>query len=286
MAKSNIHTRLVGVFLLASTLLAGCEGRLTEAMSTETEAPSVVLAADKLVETRIERKVTEFEDGLKKSPDQYQKTVFEVPQSRRDQPYTIPELVSTYRELVPINRNRVNVHARRKVFIRWLAARHRSAEFQEMEATGAAEFAKRERFIRLTNRQAVQEYEAYLITKVAQKLSGDPVSFDDASVSIRLTNGIMVRHAERRERWESETKALRQSIVDANELATRFSAEQNAGVASTVDATATVSPTAPLTAQDRELANAWNDALEDKDPLPEHIMAFFDMLLQPKYEVF
>lgn len=221
----------------------------------------------------------------------FRKFSLAAPVSEGKSSYKIPDLIKAYRELVPREKG-LNFQAHMQVFLRWLAIRYQSPAFR-MSVTDHADEVKRLHFERTREiREAQQAYDAE-----RRRVPGDRVALGRAlarlhaareaqdlalpQTTLELSRPIVSvwdrigEEAAEQVRRQSLQDGLKESVKRIRKLADDlepYYADQAESAARTVESTE-MSPEALA------LAQAWKDGADGRHPLPEKVMALFDLLV-------
>ncbi|MBV8273423.1 MAG: hypothetical protein JO067_14240, partial [Cupriavidus sp.] len=251
-----------------------------------------VALRDMLHEALMAGSMVDFMEYMAASkPDTFKKFTLAASISNGKTTYKIPELIQAYQELVPREQG-LDFLPHMQVFLRWLAVRYQTPAFR-MSVTDHAEEIKRQHFER--GREIREAEEAYLAerrrvpfdrvahgkalnrvhaAREAQALALPQTTLELSRPIVSVWDRIGAEAAEQLRR-ESMQEGLKASAEKVRAMVR----DMELSYADDLEHGAQFVEAALMSTEALALARAWKDGVDGRHPLPEKVMALFDMLV-------
>jgi Uncharacterized alpha/beta hydrolase domain (DUF2235) len=221
----------------------------------------------------------------------FRKFTLATPVSEGSASYKIPELIQAYRELVPREKG-LNFQAHMQVFLRWLAVRYQSPAFR-MSVTDHADEVKRLHFERTREiRESQEAYDAERrrvpsdrvaqgkalrrlhAAREAQDLALPQTTLALSRPFVSVWDRIGQEAAEQMRR-----ESIQAGLKDSVERIRKVAREMDSFHGGEMESAADIVEATQMSPEALALAQAWKEGAEGRHPLPEKVMALFDMLV-------
>jgi len=227
-----------------------------------------------------------MEDLRQFKPETYEKFSLAATITKGKASYKIPDLLTAYRELVP-RKEGLDFLAHMEVFLRWLAVRYQSPVFRTLLNEPAEDLKRQHQEKAQAAREAREAYRAerrrtpFNRLAMAEAWIRMSEAQDAESESLRNTGVELGRPTMKvwdRIGEEAAAQMRRQSVQDGMRRAAALARTQphdNDDMKNAAD----ILESMLMSPEALALAKAWKEGAAGKNPLPEKVMALFDMLV-------
>ncbi|MEN7530522.1 hypothetical protein [Cupriavidus sp. DL-D2] len=233
-----------------------------------------------------------LEELVNRKPETFKKFTLAPTITEHASSYQIPELVAAYRALVPREEG-LNFHAHMRVFLQWLAVRYRTPDFfvsasdelaaaERIAIDASAELREarwaywEEENRRVRHQESLNKAKVRLeLAETRAEWAGNEVGRVEAYPTITIRERIGDEATEHLHALKTQD-SKRKKVADLRDVEKNdgdpFEREKSGRWANAAEK-ALLSPGAI------DLVEAWMDGTEGRDPLPEKVMALFDLLV-------